>query len=420
MKGLFNGYIKASLILKITIALILGIIAGFLLGEQATVLEPLGELLLRLLRFLIVPLVLFTLIDGMNQTEITNLGRMGGKVFVYYILSSALALIVGLVVANVLDPGGEGLSLGGGKEIEPPENSGFVSAFLNIIPENIVTAFSELNLLGIIFTAMVFGIAIAKLRDSEQSHAIGEHLYQTVRGLNDITFKVMEWVLQYVPIGIFAIVAGTVGVQGVDTLISLGNMVGVLYIGLIAMILIYVVLLFVFKIELRNFFKHAREAMLTAFTTQSSSGTLPVTLKAANNMGLSKGLYSFSLPLGATINMDGNAIRIAVSVVFAANIIGDPLSLSQMVEVVVVGTLASIGTAGVPGAGLVIIATVFTQIGLPIETVALLASVDAIIGMGCTAVNVTGDLTGTAIVDKSEGKRKRVVEHKQYVDNQVM
>src|SRR5690606_26364440 len=206
--------------------------------------------------------------------------------------------------------------------------------------------------------------------------------------------------------GIFAIMAETVGNQGFDTLLSLGEMVLVLYVALIVQILLYTLILVLFKVKLGQFFKQARTPMLTAFVTQSSSGTLPLTLTAAKNLGLSKSLYGFSLPLGSTINMDGAAIRIAVSAVFAANLVGDPLSLSEMLMVVLVGTLASIGTAGVPGAGIVMIATVFVQLGLPMEAVALLTAIDALVGMGCTALNVTGDLVGTTVIDQNEKKRK--------------
>ena len=146
--------------------------------------------------------------------------------------------------------------------------------------------------------------------------------------------------------------------------------------------------------------------MITAFVTQSSTGTLPLSLQAAREMGIPKSLYGLSLPLGATINMDGAAIRIAVSAVFAANVVGDPLSLTDMALVVVVGTLASIGTAGVPGAGILMIATVFTQIGLPMEAVALLTAIDALVGMGCTAINITGDLAGTSIIHRLSGRKK--------------
>lgn len=405
MKTLWKRYLDASLILKITIALILGIAVGLIFGEQAAVLAPFGDLLLNLLTFLIIPLILFTMMVGINQSSIGDLGRMGGKVFIYYTLSSAFAIIVGLAVASFFQPG-TGMQLQSNETFDVPENPGLVSVLLNIVPSNIFTAFTELNLLGIIFTAFAFGIALSYMRQSSEFESLGDHLYKTVTALNELTLLVLKAVLQYVPIGIFAIMAETVGNQGFDTLLSLGEMVLVLYVALIVQILLYTLILVLFKVKPGQFFKQARTPMLTAFVTQSSSGTLPLTLTAAKNLGLSKSLYGFSLPLGSTINMDGAAIRIAVSAVFAANLVGDPLSLSEMLLVVLVGTLASIGTAGVPGAGIVMIATVFVQLGLPMEAVALLTAIDALVGMGCTALNVTGDLVGTTVIDKNEKKRK--------------
>ena len=405
MKTFWKRYLDASLILKITIALILGIAVGLIFGEQAAVLAPFGDLLLNLLTFLIIPLILFTMMVGINQSSIGDLGRMGGKVFIYYTLSSAFAIIVGLAVASFFQPG-TGMQLQGNETFDVPENPGIVSVLLNIVPSNIFTAFTELNLLGIIFTAFAFGIALSYMRQSSEFESLGDHLYKTVTALNELTLLVLKAVLQYVPIGIFAIMAETVGNQGFDTLLSLGEMVLVLYVALIVQILLYTLILGLFKVKPGQFFKQARTPMLTAFVTQSSSGTLPLTLTAAKNLGLSKSLYGFSLPLGATINMDGAAIRIAVSAVFAANLVGDPLSLSEMLMVVLVGTLASIGTAGVPGAGIVMIATVFVQLGLPMEAVALLTAIDALVGMGCTALNVTGDLVGTTVIDQNEKKRK--------------
>ncbi|MDN3436601.1 dicarboxylate/amino acid:cation symporter [Planococcus sp. APC 3900] len=405
MKTLWKRYLDASLILKITIALILGIAVGLIFGEQAAVLAPFGDLLLNLLTFLIIPLILFTMMVGINQSSIGDLGRMGGKVFIYYTLSSAFAIIVGLAVASFFQPG-TGMQLQSNETFDVPENPGLVSVLLNIVPSNIFTAFTELNLLGIIFTAFAFGIALSYMRQSSEFESLGDHLYKTVTALNELTLLVLKAVLQYVPIGIFAIMAETVGNQGFDTLLSLGEMVLVLYVALIVQILLYTLILVLFKVKPGQFFKQARTPMLTAFVTQSSSGTLPLTLTAAKNLRLSKSLYGFSLPLGSTINMDGAAIRIAVSAVFAANLVGDPLSLSEMLLVVLVGTLASIGTAGVPGAGIVMIATVFVQLGLPMEAVALLTAIDALVGMGCTALNVTGDLVGTTVIDKNEKKRK--------------
>ncbi|WJE15656.1 dicarboxylate/amino acid:cation symporter [Halobacillus sp. ACCC02827] len=406
MSKLWKGYMETSLIKKITVALVLGILVGLIFGDGASVLAPLGDLLLRLLKFIIVPLILFTLIVGVNQTNTHDLGRMGGKVFLYYLGTSALAIIVGIIVAGLFQPG-TGTSLDGSESIDVPDNPGLTSVLLNIVPENILTALTEMNLLGIIFTAIVFGIAIAFLRSSADYKKIGDSTYQVIEGLNEATLTVMKGILQYVPVGIFAIVAEIVGTEGKDTLLSLGNFILVLYVGLFVQLLIYVGILLVTKRKPSAFFREARTPMITAFVTQSSSGTLPLTLNAAKNLGLNKSLYGFSLPLGATINMDGAAIRIAVSAVFAANVINDPLSFTDMLQVVLVGTLASVGTAGVPGAGIIMIATVFSQVGLPMEAVALLTAVDVFVGMGATALNVTGDLVGTTVINKSEKKTNR-------------
>lgn len=405
MKAVWRKYTDTSLIVKITIALILGVIVGLLFGEDAAVLAPLGDLLLNLLTFLIIPLILFTLMVGVNQSRLGDLGRMGGKVFLYYVLSSAFAIIVGLSVASLFQPG-TGMTLPADETFETPENPGVINVLLNIVPSNIFTAFTEMNLLGIIFTAFAFGLAIAYMRSSAEFGELGEHLYKTVNGLNEATIVVLKVILQYVPIGVFAIMADVVGSQGFDTLLSLGEMVLVLYVAIAVQIVLYTLLLILMKIKPGIFFRHARTPILTAFVTQSSSGTLPLTLEAARGLGLSKSLYGFSLPLGATINMDGAAIRIAVSAAFAANLTGNPLSLPDMLMVVLVGTLASVGTAGVPGAGIVMIATVFAQLGLPMEAVALLTAIDALVGMGATMLNVTGDLVGTTVIDKTEKKRQ--------------
>lgn len=404
MKALLRTYMEASLILRVSIALVLGVVVGLLGGQEAAQwLAPFGELLLRLLKFLIVPIVLFTLMVGINQAPLGSTGRLGRKLFGYYVVTSALAIMVGLAVATFFAPG-SGMTLDESAQVSVPDNPGIANVLLNIVPDNIVAAFVDGNLLGIIFTAMAFGIALLMLRNSDSHAALGERLYGVIEALNEVTLKVMSGVLHYVPIGVFAIVAKTVGQQGMETLLSLGDMVAVLYIALAAQLVVYGVLMKLFGVRLRAFFREARTPMATAFATQSSSGTLPLTLNASRRLGHARSLYGFSLPLGATINMDGAAIRIAISAVFAANVIGAPLDLISMAQIVLIGTLTSIGTAGVPGAGIVMIATVFAQVGLPIETVALLASIDALVGMGCTALNVTGDLVGTSIISRTEDK----------------
>ncbi|WP_339882133.1 dicarboxylate/amino acid:cation symporter [Vreelandella maris] len=404
MTRIWKAYSQASLILRVTIALVLGVLVGLVGGEPvAAWLAPLGDLLLRLLTFLIVPIVLFTLMVGVNQSREGSAGRIGGKVFGYYLASSALAITVGLTIASLFNPG-SGMRLEEEASFSVPDNPGVVDALLNIVPSNIIGAFAELNMLGIIFTALVFGIALLKMRQSERQQAMGERLYEVIEALNEVTLKVMSGVLHYVPIGVFAIVAETVSQQGLETLLSLGDMVVVLYIALAAHLLIYCGIMRLFGVKLRTFFREARTPMATAFATQSSSGTLPLTINAAHRLGISKSIYGFSLPLGATLNMDGAAIRIAISAVFAANVIGAPLDFISMAQIVLIGTLVSVGTAGVPGAGIIMIATVFAQVGLPIETVALLTAIDALVGMGATALNVTGDLVGTSVIARSEGE----------------
>jgi Na+/H+-dicarboxylate symporter len=197
MRALVHGYLNSSLILRVSIALVLGIAVGLIGGQPvADWLAPFGELLLRLLKFLIVPIVLFTLMVGINQANIGSMGRVGRKLMLYYIASSALAMIVGLAVATWLEPG-SGMTLNENATVKVPDNPGFAAVLLNIIPDNIFTAFTELNLLGIIFIAIVFGIAVLKLRESEQHAELGEHLYKVIEGLNEMTLKVMAGVLQY-------------------------------------------------------------------------------------------------------------------------------------------------------------------------------------------------------------------------------
>lgn len=404
MKALLNAYLNTSLVLRIGVALVLGLVVGMIGGPAvAEWLNPLGELLLRLLKFLIVPIVLFTLMVGINQANLGSMGRVGRKLLGFYVLTSALAISVGLLVASAFSPG-SGLELSSSETVKVPDNPGFIQVLLNIVPTNIVGAFAELNLLGIIFTSVVFGIALLKLRESEAYGEQAERLYGVVAALNEVTMKVMAGVLQYVPIGVFAIVAHTAGKQGASTLLALGDMVMVLYIALAVQLVVYAVLMRLNGVNLMGFVREVRAPVATAFATQSSSGTLPLTLNAARRLGIPQRIYGFSLPLGATINMDGAGIRIAISAAFAANVIGVPLDVVTMLEIVLIGTLASIGTAGVPGAGIVMIATVFAQVGLPIETVALLVSIDALVGMGATAMNVTGDLVCTSVIARSEEK----------------
>ncbi len=407
LKLLSGKYLETPLIWKISIALILGVIVGFTFGENAAVIAPLGDILLNLLMALIIPLLMLTLIVGINQGPAEGLGRMGGKMIGYYFVTSAFALTVGLIIALLIRPG-EGLSLPGNAEVNVPEAPGFMDVIVDIFPSNIVEALLELDILSMIFIAIVIGLAISIMRRSgnEQHEKWGDHLVELSRAGSEVSFKIMGWILQYAPIGIFAIVASTIGQQGWNTLTSLGSLVGTVYVSILIQFLVYALLIKLIGQSPLRFFKEARDATATAFTTQSSMGTLPVTMGVAKRLSLREKLYGFSLPLGATMNMDGAAIRVGASVIFAANIIGEDLGLATIIGIILAGTLASVGTAGVPGAGLITLSVVLTQAGLPIEVVALVASVDALLGMAATACNVTGDLVGTSVVDNSEKKRE--------------
>ena len=398
---------RLSLIAWIGIALVAGVLAGFVLPEAALpVAAAVGDIVLRALQMLILPIVVTTVIVGINQSGPAALGRTGAALAAYYVVTTAVAMIIGLAAALVFSPG-DGLSLPTSGPASPPAHPGPAALVASIVPTNIVAAFADLNMLAVLFVAIVFGVAIALARYETSDSTDGvAALYQGIRGLETITLRVMRWVLAVLPIGIFAIVAHTVAAQGSDALISLARLIGVFYLGLAGQLVFYSLLLLAAGVGVAHFVRGARSATVTAFATQSSTGTLPVTLAAAERLGVARAIRGTALPLGATINMDGAALRIAVSAVFAANIVGMDLGMGELAAIVGVGTLISIGTAGVPGAGIVMIATVFAQVGLPLQAVALLSAIDALVGMGATAVNVTGDLVGATLIQRLSERRR--------------
>lgn len=407
MRVIWKFYRDKSFLLKMSIGFVLGGIVGLLFGPSAQVLAPLGDLLLRLLNLVVVPIILFSLISAVNNINPTKLGRIGGKVFIYYMLSTAVAIIFGVFLALLINPG-LGMTLPSAN-VNVPETPSFINTLIQIVPKNIFVALSSADILGIIFIAIIIGFTMSSMFHSndQKIKEMGNLLFTITNAGNEVISRILNGVLQYAPIGIFAISASTIGGQGLSTLISLGKLTGVIYLAFVAQfIFVYILLLRLFKIPIGEFFRNIKEAMATAFMTSSSLGTLPITIKSAKKAGIGDDVASFSLPIGATVNMDGAAIRLGASVVFAANLIGLDLSYAAILGIIVTGTLASVGTAGVPGAGLIALSIVLTQAGLPIEVVALVAGVDAVLGMGATALNVTGDLVGAALVDKSEAKNK--------------
>ncbi|MFA4645692.1 dicarboxylate/amino acid:cation symporter [Pyrococcus kukulkanii] len=422
--GIFKRYLEYPVLQKILIGLILGAIFGLIAGHYGyadavkTYIKPFGDLFVRLLKMLVMPIVFASLVVGAASISPARLGRVGVKIVVYYLLTSAFAVTLGIVMARVFNPGA-GIQLTiGGQQFQPKQAPSMVQTLLNIIPTNPFSALANGQVLPTIFFAIVLGIAITYLMNSkdEKVRKSAETLLNAINGLAEAMYKIVGGVMQYAPIGVFALIANVMAQQGVKVVGELAKVTVAVYVGLVLQILIvYFILLKIFGIDPIKFISKAKDAMLTAFVTRSSSGTLPVTMRVAKEMGVSEGIYSFTLPLGATINMDGTALYQGVCTFFIANALGMHLTIGQQLTIVLTAVLASIGTAGVPGAGAIMLAMVLQSVGLPLTdpnvaaAYAMILGIDAILDMGRTMVNVTGDLTGTAIVAKTEGELEKGV-----------
>ena len=402
-RSLWRRYLEFPLIWKFAIALVAGAVAGLVIGEPITVIEPLGGLFLNLLQMIVVPLVLVTLVVGVSSVAVTRLGKIGLKAVAFYLLSSFVAITIGISIALVVNPG-TGLSMPAGGDEEPEAAPELSEVLLDIVPDNPIGAMAEGNMLAVVFFAIVVGLALSVLQTSsdQRTRSLADHVRRFFEGGTEIVFLIVKGVLQYAPIGVFALIAVTLGETGAEAILPLANLTAVVYGGVALQIAVYALVLTLFGVGVASFFRNAREAMITAFVTRSSGGTLPVSTRSAQRMGIREPVYSFTLPFGATVNMDGTALYVGASVVFVANVAGVDLSLGQIISVVLVGVLASIGTAGVPGAGVIMLSLAITQAGLPFAAIALVAGIDAVLDMARTMCNVTGDLTGTRIIAETE------------------
>ncbi len=413
-KGIFDWYFKSNLLVRILLGLVLGAIAGIIAGPSIFWVNPFGALFVRLLKMIVMPVVLSSLVVGAASISPSELGKVGVKIILFYLLTSAFAVAVGLLMGNLFKPG-MGLALGSaadaaGKALNQPK---FIDTLIAIIPKNPFGSLSSGAVLPTIFFAIIFGIGISYLKTSSEDRLkkAGNLLFDFFDGTAEVMYMIVRGVLQYAPIGVFALIAVVFAKQGARAVGPLGMVTLASYVGyIIHVVIIYGGLLLLNKFSPAKFFKKAQTPMVTAFVTRSSSGTLPVTMSTADeNLGISKKVYSFTLPLGATINMDGTAIYQGVCALFIGFAIGMPLSFGQQITVIITAVLASIGTAGVPGAGAIMLLMVLNSVGLPVEAgtpvaaaYAMILGIDAILDMGRTSVNVTGDMTGTLLVAKSE------------------
>ncbi len=403
--SVWRQYRSVPIVYRIAVAFVFGGIVGLLFGKSATVLRPLGSLFLRLLEMLVVPLVILTLLGGMKRLSPSRLGRVGGLTVVSYLCTTAIAAVIGLVLANLFDVG-TGVTFTGGKA-KSAQAPALSKVFLNIVPKNPFSAIVNGDLLSVIFFVVVFGLGLAVVRDETDDESIRgavESFFAVVDAGTEALFKIVWGVMEYGVIGVFALVAASVGSNGVDAVFSLAMLVAVIALGVVLQI--GITYLGIITVGLLGqsplaFLSGAKDAMVTAFSIRSSSGTLPVTMgNAEENFKIDESVYGFSLPLGATINMDGAAIRQAVTAVFAANLVGVHLGIGQQVTLLLTVVLVSIGTAGVPGAGLVMLTVILQSVGLPMTVVGFVAGVDPILGRIATMNNVTGDLAVSAVVAK--------------------
>ena len=403
--SIWRKYKNTSLIVKMTVGFALGLLVGVIVGPSAEVLKPLGMILINLLSMIATPVVFLTVVLAVNKMNPKELGRTGGKLILYYGTTTAAAVLIGLGLALWINPG-EALSLPN-VSVDQPTSPNFADVLLNIVPSNIFAAFSEGNLMAILFLAVIVGFTMSHMMFSQDDKMkkYGNYLQEFFEVANTLFFNILNGILLYAPIGVFAIAASTFGTQGWGTFTSLLKFTGVFYLGLVILwVVVYTGILRVFQIPIRSFYANTREAFTTAFFTSSSIASLPVAMDSAKKAGISDKIVHFSLPLGAIFNSDGGALRMGASIVFAANVTGINFSFVDLMTIVIIGTLLSIGTAGIPAAGLVTLAAVLTLFDLPLEIVSLIAGVDALIGMGGTASNVVGDIIGAAVVDQSEKK----------------
>ncbi|SHF87329.1 Na+/H+-dicarboxylate symporter [Modicisalibacter ilicicola DSM 19980] len=386
---------------KILAGLALGVLAGALMGENASVFKPIGDIFISAIKMLIVPLVFSTLIVGITaMRDPQKMGRIGLRTIALYLITTAFAISIGLLASTIFQPG-TGLDLSFDKPVQAEEAPSLVQILVDLVPQNPIDALAEGNILQIIVFAIGLGISLTLIGEK------GEPVVRLFESFAEAMYKLTEIVMAFAPFGVFGLIAYVSGNYGLDVLLPLAKVIGVAYLAsVLHVLLVYTGLLVLLgRLNPMRYLSGILDALVVAYSSASSSGTLPVSLRCAQrNLGVSEGVSGFVLPVGATINMDGTAIYQGVVALFIAQLVGVDLSLMDYGMIIVTGTLASIGTAGVPGAGLIMLSIVLAQVGLPLEAIAVIAGIDRILDMARTSVNVAGDLMVTTLVGKSEGE----------------
>jgi len=396
-----------NLSIKIFIALVLSVVVGLIAGESSLPfinwwIAPIGTMFINLIKMMIVPVVFFSLVVGMTSLGDTKkLGRIGAKTVVLYLVTTAVAILIGFGIAGIVSPG-TGLSLTSDAAVKVKEAPSLMQVLVAMIPANPIDAMAKAQILPVIVFSLFVGIGIV--------HVGGERAQLLMKFFDaaaEVSYKIIGIVMQFAPIGVFALLLPVVAKNGPAVLLPLMSVIGCVAIGcVIHAVVVYSSLARIWGGHTPlEFFRGMSEAMMIAFTTCSSAAALPVNMKnCQEKLGVSREVSSFVLPLGATINMDGTALYMGVCSLFIANVFGIDLTMGQMLMIILTGTLASIGTAGVPGAGLIMLAMVLQTAGLPLEGLALVAGIDRVLDMFRTCLNITGDGAVTIVMDQEEKK----------------
>lgn len=402
--------------MKIFIALVLGIVAGAILGENAIYLKPIGQIFLGLINMIIIPLVLASMTVGITSIhDPEKLSRVGLKTLCVYFATTVIAISLGMGAAYLFEPGSS-LDLKATGVIQEVEAPSLGDILLSVVPANPIASMAEGNILQVIVFALFLGLAI------NFSGPKGKPLLSVMESLADVMYRLTSIVMEFSPIGVFAIMAWVSGSFGLSILLPLFKFLVLYYLAcFFHMGTVFCgILKYMAKVKPLPFFKGMSDAIMMAFSTCSSSATLPVSMHCAQeNLGVSKNISSFVLPLGSTINMNGSALFQGMAAVFIAQAYGLELSVQALITIVVTATLGAIGAAGIPGTGFIMLTVVFSSVGIPIEGLALLAGIDRIREMISTVLNILGDAVCAVFVAKQEGELdERRYYHKQLVQRQ--
>ncbi|MGP4076138.1 dicarboxylate/amino acid:cation symporter [Halobacillus sp. K22] len=408
-----------NLTTKIFIGLILGAVVGITLHFTAPdlfgtldtfIFNPLGTVFLNLIKMLVVPIVFFSITLGTASLgDPKKLGRIGGKTVAFFLVTTTIAISIALSLAYIFEPGNINIDTADAS-YESEEAPGVVETFTGIIPTNPIQAMAEGNMLQIIAFSIFIGLALAILGKKT------EGIMNLIEQGNDIMMYLVNLIMRFAPYGAFGLLASAIGTMGLDGAQAMGMYMIVVILGLFihAIVTYGSAVSFLGKMNPIKFFKGFFPAMTVGFSTSSSSSTLPISMKTAQeNLNVPKPVSSFVQPLGATINMDGTAIMQGVATVFIAQVYSTDLSFGQLVMVVLTAVLASIGTAGVPGVGLIMLAMVLNQVSLPVEGIALIIGIDRLLDMTRTALNITGDAACAVVVAESEKKHDQESEERE-------